>query len=146
MLKELNEYIINSGALNDISKYPDTKYIKVEQKEKLEIIASLKKNKINTKQASDCPANRIILDFSNSIIFINKDTAKKDAIYEVYLLQKNTYKKNQKKYIFTCFYLDDNYHPNLVSHNSSVKEDKTIWDKIHQDILALRGFMSAISN
>ena len=144
MLKKLNEYIINHGYVNDISQYPDTKYITLTATEKLKIIASIEKDLINTKKASYCPAKRMILDLSDAVIFINKEDTKKNKVYKVYFLQKNDHSKNEK-YTFICFYLDDNYQIECRKYNLTQSSEIT-QNKIKENLLALKGFMLAISN
>ena len=146
MLKKLNEYIVGSGACNDISQYDDTKYIQIPEDNRIRIIEAMNNAKVPIKKASECPAKRLLLHFSNTMLFVNSDTINKDAIYEVYLAQESYSKENDEvSYIYTSFSLDNDYQPKLISHSGSKNNDKKLWEKIHTAMLTLRGFMSAIS-
>lgn len=144
MLKKLNHYIVSNGYTDDISKYPDTKYIALTAKEKSKIINCVEKDLISPKKASACPANRMILDLSDAFIFINKEDVKENNVYKVYFLQKNHYKKYEK-YAFICFYLDNNYQIEYEKHCLD-KSSELMQEKIRENILALKGFMLAISS
>jgi len=56
MFKELNEYIIDSGACNDISQYDDTKYIQLADEYRQNIINAMNSGEVPIRKASKCPA------------------------------------------------------------------------------------------
>ena len=147
MLKELNEYIIESGADNDISHYEDTKYIQLPEEHQQQIFDSMNSGEAPIRKASECPAKRLLLHFANTMLFVNSDTVDADAIYDVYLAQGSNVGTNETlSYTYTSFSLDDDYQPKLVSHSSdNTVDEKQLWVEIHTAMLTLRGFMSAIS-
>jgi hypothetical protein len=147
MLKELNEYIIESGDCNDISQYDDTKYIQLPEEHQQQIVNSMNSGEVPMKKASECPAKRLLLHFANTLLFVNSDTVDTDAIYDVYLAQgSNSSDDEMMGYTYTSFSLDNDYQPKLISHSSDDKVDeKQLWGEIHTAMLTLRGFMSAIS-
>jgi len=147
MLKELNEYIIESGACNDISQYDDTKYIQLPEEHQQQIVNSMNSGDVPLRKASECPAKRLLLHFANTMLFVNSDTIDADATYDVYLAQgSNSSDDEMMSYTYTSFSLDNDYQPKLISHNSVNKVDeKQLWEEIHAAMLTLRGFMSAIS-
>ena len=147
MLKELNQYITENGAGNDISHYDDTKYIQLPEEHQQHIVNSMNSGDVPLKKASECPAKRLLLHFANTMLFVNSDTIDTDAIYDVYLAQgSNSSNDEMMGYTYTSFSLDNDYQPKLISHSSDDKVDeKQLWEEIHAAMLTLRGFMSAIS-
>jgi hypothetical protein len=147
MLKELNKYIIESGACNDISQYDDTKYIQLPEEHQQQIVNSMNSSEVPMKKASECPAKRLLLHFANTMLFVNSDTIDADAVYDVYLAQGSSSSDDEiLSYTYTSFSLDNDYQPKLISHSSDNKVDeKQLWEEIHAAMLTLRGFMSAIS-
>ena len=147
MLKELNKYIIESGACNDISQYDDTKYIQLPEEHQQQIVNSMNSSEVPMRKASDCPAKRLLLHFANTMLFVNSDTIDADAVYDVYLAQGSSSNDDEiLSYTYTSFSLDNDYQPKLISHSSDNKVDeKQLWEEIHAAMLTLRGFMSAIS-
>jgi len=147
MLKELNEYITESGSFNDISQYDDTKYIQLPEEHRQQFVDAMNNGEVPMRKASECPAKRLLLHFSNTILFVNSDTQDDDAIYDVYLGQSSDSQSDEEaKYTFTAFSLDNDYQPKLISHSTKGKHDETqLWEDIHAAMLTLRGFMSAIS-
>ena len=87
MLKELNEYIIESGACNDISHYDDTKYIQLPDEHRQNIVDAMNNGEVSMKKASECPAKRLLLHFANTLLFVNSETVDSEAVYDVYLAQ-----------------------------------------------------------
>ena len=144
MLKELNEYIIESGACNDISHYEDTKYIQLPDEHRQKIVDAMNNGEVAIRKASECPAKRLLLHFANTMLFVNSDTVDSNAVYDVYLAQGSNLKKDGET-SYTSFSLDDKYQPTLISHSGSQTDDKQLWKDIHTAMLTLRGFMSAIS-
>ena len=147
MLKELNKYIIESGACNDISQYDDTKYIQLPEEHQQQIVNSMNSSEVPMRKASECPAKRLLLHFANTMLFVNSDTIDADAVYDVYLAQGSSSSDDEiPSYTYTSFSLDNDYQPKLISHSSDNKVDeKQLWEEIHAAMLTLRGFMSAIS-
>jgi hypothetical protein len=147
MLKELNKYIIESGACNDISQYDDTKYIQLPEEHQQQIVNSMNSSEVPMRKASECPAKRLLLHFANTMLFVNSDTIDADAVYDVYLAQGSSSNDDEiLSYTYTSFSLDNDYQPKLISHSSDNKVDeKQLWEEIHAAMLTLRGFMSAIS-
>lgn len=147
MLKELNEYIIESGACNDISHYDDTKYIQLPDEHRQNIVDAMNNGEVPMKKASECPAKRLLLHFANTLLFVNSETVDSEAVYDVYLAQgSNSSNDEMLSYTYTSFSLDNDYQPKLISHSSDNKlDEKQLWGDIHTAMLTLRGFMSAIS-
>jgi len=144
MLKELNEYIIESGACNDISQYEDTKYIQLPDEHRQNIVDAMNNGEVPTRKASECPAKRLLLHFAKTMLFVNSDTIDNDVVYDVYLAQGSNLDEDND-IIYTSFSLDNDYQPKLISHSGSQADDKQLWEDIHTAMLTLRGFMSAIS-
>jgi hypothetical protein len=147
MLKELNEYIIESGACNDISQYDDTKYIQLPDEHRQNIINVMNSGKVPIRKASECPAKRLLLHFANTMLFVNGDTVDTGAIYDVYLARGSDPSTDEMaSYTYTSFSLDNDYQSKLISHSSDNKVDeKQLWEEIHTAMLTFKGFMSAIS-
>ena len=147
MLKELNEFIIESGGCNDISQYDDTKYIQLPEEHRQQFVDAMNSGEVPMRKASECPAKRLLLHFANTVLFVNNDTQDSDAIYDVYLAQgSDSSDDSEMGYTYTAFSLDNDYQPKLISHTGNSKADeKQLWEEIHAAMLTLRGFMSAIS-
>ena len=147
MLKELNEFIIESGGCNDISQYDDTKYIQLPEEHRQQFVDAVNNGEVPMRKASECPAKRLLLHFGSTVLFVNSDTDNSDAVYTVYLAQgSDSINDSDISYTYTAFSLDNDYQPKLISHSgNSNANDMQLWEDIHAAMLTLRGFMSAIS-
>ena len=73
MLKELNEYITESGSFNDISQYDDTKYIQLPEELRQQFVDAMNNGEVPMRKASECPAKRLLLHFLKKISCDQKD-------------------------------------------------------------------------
>ena len=146
MLKELNEFIIENNG-NDVGQYDDTKYIQLPDEHRQQFVDAMNNGEVPLRKASECPAKRLLLHFGSTVLFVNSDTDKEDAVYDVYLAQgSDSVNDSETSYTYTAFSLDNDYQPKLISHSgNSNADDMQLWEDIHAAMLTLRGFMSAIS-
>ena len=154
MLKELIEYIREGQTGSDIDNYLDSKYIHLTDAHYDQIAGAMSQGELSSKKASDCPAERFFLHFSETILFVIKSTQEQHLIYDVELVKDTNYsiekvdEDDSKKLAFVSFSINDDYQPTLIKR---VTTSETIDEQEKQQTIlsvmpVLRGFMSAISD
>ena len=154
MLKELIEYIRDGQIGSDIDNYLDSKYIHLTDAHYDQIAGALSQGEISPKKASDCPAERFFLHFSETILFVNKSNKGLHSIYDVELVKETSYlikkvnESDSKNLAFVSFTINDDYQPTLIRRTTtSVTIDEQKKQQAIQSVMpVLRGFMSAISD
>ena len=71
MLKDLIEYIKEGQSDSEIDNYLDSKYIHLTDAHYDQIAGAISQGELSPKKASDCPAERFFLHFSETILFVN---------------------------------------------------------------------------
>ena len=153
MLKELIEYIKEGQTGSDIDNYLDSKYIHLTDAHYDQIAGAISQGELSSKKASDCPAVRFFLHFSETILFVNKSTQGQHSIYDVELVKDTNYsiekvdEVNSKNLTFVSFSINDDYQPTLIKRvtTSETINEKEKQQTIESVIPVLRGFISAIS-
>ena len=154
MLKELIEYIKEGQTGSDIDNYLDSKYIHLTDAHYDQIAGVISQGELSPKKASDCPAERFFLHFSETILFVIKSTQEQNSIYDVELVNDTNYsidkvdESDLKNLAFVSFSINDDYQPTLVKRTTT---SETIDEQEKQQIIqlvmpVLRGFMSAITD
>ena len=154
MLKELIEYIKKGQTGSDIDNYLDSKYIHLTDAHYDQIAGAISQGELSSKKASDCPAERFFLHFSETILFVIKSAQGQHAIYDVELVKDTNYsiekmdEDDSKNLAFVSFSINDNYQPTLIKRvTTSETIDEQEKQQIMQSVIpVLRGFMSAISD
>ena len=154
MLKELIEYIREGQTGSDIDNYLDSKYIHLTDAHYDQIAYAMSQGELNPKKASDCPAERFFLHFSETILFVKKSTQDQHSVYDVELVQntnnsiKTDNESEAKNLVFMSFSINDDYLPMLIKHvsDSEIIDNQEKQQTIHLVMPVLRGFMSAISD
>ena len=154
MLKELIEYIKEGQTGSDIDNYLDSKYIHLTDAHYDQIAGAMSQGELSSKKASDCPAERFFLHFSETILFVIKATQEQHLIYDVELVKDTNYsiekvdEDDSKKLAFVSFSINDDYQPTLIKRvtTSETIEEQEKQQTILSVMPVLRGFMSAISD
>ena len=154
MLKELIEYIKEGQTGSDIDNYLDSKYIHLTDAHYDQIAGAISQGELGSKNASDCPALRFFLHFSETILFVNKSPKGQHSIYDVELVMDTNYsiekvdEGESKSLAFVSFSINDDYQPTLIKRvTTSETVDKKEKQQIMQSVIpVLSGFMSAISD
>ena len=154
MLKELIEYIKEGQTGSVIDNYLDSKYIHLTDAHYDQIAGAISQGELSSKKASDCPAVRFFLHFSETILFINKSSKGQHSVYDVELVQDTNYsietvnEGDSKNLVFLSFSINDDYQPTFIKlMTTSETVDKKEKQQTIQSVMpVLRGFMSAISN
>ena len=154
MLKELIEYIKEGRTGSDIDNYLDSKYIYLTDAHYDQIVGAISQGELSLKKASDCPAERFFLHFSETILFVIKSTQNQHSVYDVSVVQDNNDsietvdETKSKNLAFVSFSINDDYQPTLIKR-TTISESVDEQEK-QQTMLSvmpvLRGFMSAISD
>ena len=153
MLKELIEYIKEGQTGSDIDNYLDSKYIHLTDAHYDQIAGAISQGQLSSKKASDCPAERFFLHFSETILFVKKSSQEQRSVYDIELVQDTNNSIEQvnesevKNLSFVSFTINDDYQPTLINRTTiseSVDEQKK-QQTMMSVIPILRGFMSAIS-
>ena len=153
MLKELIEYIREGQTGSNIDNYLDSKYIHLTDAHYDQIAGAMSHGELSSKKASDCPAVRFFLHFSETILFVNKSTQGQHSIYDVELVKDTNYsigkvdEGDSKNLAFVSFSINDDYQPTLIKRvtTSETIDEKEKQQTIESVIPVLRGFISAIS-
>ena len=153
MLKELIEYINEGQTGSDIDNYLDSKYIHLTDAHYDQIADAMSQGELSPKKASDCPAERFFLHFSETILFVNKSNQEQHSIYDVELVKDTNYSIGKvdegdlKNLAFVSFSINDDYQPTLIKRvtTSETIDEKEKQQTIESVIPVLRGFISAIS-
>jgi len=154
MLKELIEYIKEGRTGSDIDNYLDSKYIYLTDAHYDQIVGAISQGELSLKKASDCPAERFFLHFSETILFVIKSTQNQHSVYDVSVVQDNNdsieteNKGEAKNLVFVSFSINDDYQPKLIKRiTTSKRDDEQEKQKTLQSVMpVLIGFMSAISD
>ena len=154
MLKELIEYIREGQTGSDIDNYLDSKYIHLTDAHYDQIADAMSQGELSPKKASDCPAERFFLHFSETILFVKKSTQEQRSVYDVELVQETNdsiEKVNEseaKNLAFVSFTINDDYQPTLtkLTTTSEPIDEQEKQQAIQSVMPVLRGFMNAISD
>ena len=154
MLKELIEYIKEGQTGSDIDNYLDSKYIHLTDAHYDQIAGAMSQGELSSKKASDCPAERFFLHFSETILFVIKSTQGQHSIYDVELVNDTNYsidkvdESDLKNLAFVSFSINDDYQPTLIKRatTSETLDDQEKQQTIQLVMPVLSGFMSAISD
>ena len=154
MLKELIEYIREGQIGSDIDNYLDSKYIHLTDAHYDQIAGAMSQGELSPKKASDCPAERFFLHFSETILFVNRSTQEQHSIYDVELVNDTNYsidkveESDLKNLAFVSFSINDDYQPTLIKRTttSETVDEQKKQQTIQSVMPVLRGFMSAISD
>ena len=154
MLKELIEYIREGQTGSDIDNYLDSKYIHLTDAHYDQIADAMSQGELSPKKASDCPAERFFLHFSETILFVKKSTQEQRSVYDVELVQDTNNSIEQvnesevKNLSFVSFTINDDYQPTLTKRTTTSETiDEQEKQQVIQSVMpVLRGFMNAISD
>ena len=154
MLKELIEYIREGQTSSDIDNYLDSKYIHLTDAHYDQIAGAISQGELSAKKASDCPAVRFFLHFSEIILFVNKSSKEQHSVYDVELVKDTNYsietvdEDESKNLAFVSFSINDDYQPTLIKRatTSETLDEQEKQQTMQSVIPVLRGFMSAISD
>ena len=154
MLKELIEYIKEGQTGSDIDNYLDSKYIHLTDAHYDQIAGAMSQGELSSKNASDCPAVRFFLHFSETILFVNKSSKGQHSVYDVELVMDTNYsiekvdEVESKNLAFVSFSINDDYQPTLIKRvtTSETINEQEKQQTIKSVIPILRGFMGAISD
>ena len=154
MLKELIEYIREGHTGSDIDNYLDSKDIHLTDAHYDQIADAMSQGELSPKKASDCPAERFFLHFSETILFVKKSTQKQRSVYDVELVQdtndsiEKVNKSEAKNLAFVSFTINDDYQPTLTKRTTTSETiDEQEKQQVIQSVMpVLRGFMNAISD
>jgi hypothetical protein len=154
MLKELIEYIREGQTGSDIDNYLDSKYIHLTDAHYDQIAGAISQGELSAKKASDCPAVRFFLHFSETILFVNKSSKEQHSVYDVELVKDTNYsiekvdEGDSKNLAFVSFSINDDYQPTLTKRTitSEPIDEQEKQQAIQSVMPVLRGFMSAISD
>jgi len=154
MLKELIEYIREGQTGSDIDNYLDSKYIHLTDAHYDQIADAMSQGELSPKKASDCPAERFFLHFSETILFVKKSTQEQRSVYDVELVNDTNYsidkvdESDLKNLAFVSFSINDDYQPTLIKRTTTSETvDEQKKQQTMQSVMpVLRGFMSAISD
>ena len=154
MLKKLIEYIREGQTGSDIDNYLDSKYIHLTDAHYDQIADAMSQGELNPKKASDCPAERFFLHFSETILFVKKSTQEQRSVYDIELVQdtndsiEKVNETEAKNLVFVSFTINDDYQPTLTKRTitSETIDEQKKQQAIQSVMPVLRGFMSAISD
>ena len=154
MLKELIEYIREGQTGSDIDNYLDSKYIHLTDAHYDQIADAMSQGELSPKKASDCPAERFFLHFSETILFVKKSTQEQRSVYDIELVQdtndsiEKVNESEAKNLAFVSFTINDDYLPTLTKLTTTSEPiDEQEKQQVIQSVMpVLRGFMSAISD
>ena len=154
MLKELIEYIREGQTGSDIDNYLDSKYIHLTDAHYDQIADAMSQGELSPKKASDCPAERFFLHFSETILFVKKSSQEQRSVYDIELVQdtndsiEKVNESEVKNLAFVSFTINDDYQPTLIKRvtTSETLDEKEKQQTMQSVIPVLRGFMSAISD
>ena len=154
MLKELIEYIREGQTGSDIDNYLDSKYIHLTDAHYDQIADAMSQGELSPKKASDCPAERFFLHFSETILFVKKSTQEQRSVYDIELVQdtndsiEKVNESEVKNLAFVSFTINDDYQPTLTKLITTSKpiDEQEKQQAIQSVMPVLRGFMNAISD
>ena len=154
MLKELIEYIREGQIGSDIDNYLDSKYIHLTDAHYDQIAGAISQGELSSKKASDCPAVRFFLHFSETILFVNKSSKGQHSVYDVELAKDTNYsiekvdESDSKNLAFLSFSINDDFQSTLIKRvtTSETIDEQEKQQTIQSVMSVLRGFMSAITD
>jgi hypothetical protein len=154
MLKDLIEYIKEGQSDSEIDNYLDSKYIHLTDAHYDQIAGAISQGELSPKKASDCPAERFFLHFSETILFVNRSTQEQHSIYDVELVKdcddliETVNEDGLKKLAFVSFTINDDYQPTLIKRTATSEtiDEQEKKQTIQSVIPVLKGFMCAISD
>ena len=148
MLKELIEYIKEYEGDNELGDYLDTRYVRLTEQHYDQIASAMSEGELESKNSSNCPAERFFLHFNETILFVNKQTEEPSAVYDIEMVQNEGESDDSMELLFASFSIDDDYSPLLKKRVSSGKTaDENYQQLVMQSVIPiLKGFMVAITD
>ena len=147
MLKELIEYIKEYEGDNELGDYLDTRYVRLTEQHYDQIASAMSEGELESKNSSNCPAERFFLHFNETILFVNKQTEEPSAVYDIEMVQNEGESDDSMELLFASFSIDDDYSPLLKKRVTSGKTaDENYQQLVMQSVIPiLKGFMVAIT-
>ena len=148
MLKELIEYIKEYEGDNELGDYLDTRYVRLTEQHYDQIASAMSEGELESKNSSNCPAERFFLHFNETILFVNKQTEEPSAVYDIEMVQNEGESEESMELLFASFSIDDDYSPLLKKRVASGKTaDENYQQLVMQSVIPiLKGFMVAITD
>jgi hypothetical protein len=148
MLKELIEYIKEYEGDNELGDYLDTRYVRLTEQHYDQIASAMSEGELESKNSSNCPADRFFLHFNETILFVNKQTEETSAVYDIEMVQNEGESDDSMELLFVSFSIDDDYSPLLKKRVASGKTaDENYQQLVMQSVIPiLKGFMVAITD
>ena len=148
MLKELIEYIKEYEGDNELGDYLDTRYVRLTEQHYDQIASAMSEGELESKNSSNCPAERFFLHFNETILFVNKQTEEASAVYDIEMVQNEGESDDSMELLFASFSIDNDYSPLLKKRVSSGKTvDENYQQLVMQSVIPiLKGFMVAITD
>ena len=148
MLKELIEYIKEYEGDNELGDYLDTRYVRLTEQHYDQIASAMSEGELESKNSSNCPAERFFLHFNETILFVNKQTEEPSAVYDIEMVQNEAESEDSMELLFASFSIDDDYSPLLKKRVTSGKTaDENYQQLVMQSVIPiLKGFMVAITD
>ena len=148
MLKELIEYIKEYEGDNELGDYLDTRYVRLTEQHYDQIASAMSEGELESKNSSNCPAERFFLHFNETILFVNKQTEEPSAVYDIEMVQNEGESEDSMELLFASFSIDDDYSPLLKKRVASGKTaDENYQQLVMQSVIPiLKGFMVAITD
>ena len=148
MLKELIEYIKEYEGDNELGDYLDTRYVRLTEQHYDQIASAMSEGELESKNSSNCPAERFFLHFNETILFVNKQTEEPSAVYDIEMVQNEGESDDSMELLFAAFSIDDDYSPLLKKRVTSGKTaDENYQQLVMQSVIPiLKGFMVAITD
>ena len=148
MLKELIEYIKEYEGDNELGDYLDTRYVRLTEQHYDQIASAMSEGELESKNSSNCPAERFFLHFNETILFVNKQTEEPSAVYDIEMVQNEGESDDSMELLFASFSIDNDYSPLLKKRVTSGKTaDENYQQLVMQSVIPiLKGFMVAITD
>ena len=148
MLKELIEYIKEHEGDNELGDYLDTRYVRLTEQHYDQIASAMSEGELESKNSSNCPAERFFLHFNETILFVNKQTEEPSAVYDIEMVQNEGESDDSMELLFASFSINDDYSPLLKKRVTSGKTaDENYQQLVMQSVIPiLKGFMVAITD
>ena len=147
-MKELIEYIKEYEGDNELGDYLDTRYVRLTEQHYDQIASAMSEGELESKNSSNCPAERFFLHFNETILFVNKQTEEPSAVYDIEMVQNEGESDDSMELLFASFSIDDDYSPLLKKRVTSGKTaDENYQQLVMQSVIPiLKGFMVAITD
>ena len=148
MLKELIEYIKEYEGDNELGDYLDTRYVRLTDQHYDQIASAMSEGELESKNSSNCPAERFFLHFNETILFVNKQTEEPSAVYDIEMVQNEGESDDSMELLFASSSIDNDYSPLLKKRVTSGKTaDENYQQLVMQSVIPiLKGFMVAITD